>query len=142
MADFKVLNTVVADKLTIPVYSAQWSPTYSSPITPGQVQFTNFQTVAAFYTQVGNVVDVRIRFTCDVAAPAGELPGQILVSPPVPHLKTPNYTVGAITTLSQVGLFGNMSQNGQSLVASMVNAAGVISITGAVMQLIGSYVVV
>lgn len=142
MADFKVSNTVVAKRLTIPVYSAQWVPTYSSPIVPGQIQFTNFNTVSAYYTQVENIVDVRIRFTCDVSAPAAEVSGQITITPPVSHLLMPNYSVGAVTTLSQVGLFGNLTQSGQNIAATMVNAGGVINVPGAVMQLLGSYAVV
>lgn len=138
---FNVQNTSVAAQLVHPVYSStSWTPAFVAANPPGSIQFTNFNVVASYFTQVDKVVNFSIRFTVNVAAPGSEASGSFTFTPPVPRLVT-NFNVGAITTLSQVGLFGNIGQSGQLLQANMVNAAGVINVVGAVMQLIGSYVV-
>lgn len=138
---FNVQNTSIAAQLVNPVYSStSWTPVFVAANPPGSIQFTNFNVVAAYFTQVDKVVNFSVRFTVNVAAPASEATGSFTFTPPVPRLVS-NFNVGAITTLSQVGLFGNIGQTGQLLQANMVNAAGVINVVGAQMQLLGSYVV-
>lgn len=136
---FQVFNNTTAGQLTYPVLSGTYTPTLSSPNSPGQIQFTNFNVLTAFYTQVDKVISLNIRFTANVSAPGGEFSGLINVTPPVYNIKSNNDVVGAVTTLSQVGLFGNLSASGNTIVVNMVNAAGNINVNNALLQIISSY---
>ena len=139
MGDFHVANTTVAQSLAAPAYSATWTPIITLPNLPGTIQFSNPHVLAAFYTQVGSVVSISIRMTVDVSAPGAEFSGTLLVSPPVRDISA-DAIVGAMTTLSQVGLFGNIDKQGNDIGVQVVNAAGALNLTGAVFQVIGSYV--
>lgn len=139
---FQVFNNTTSGQLTYPVLSGTYTPTLSSPNSPGQIQFTNFNVLTAFYTQVNDVINLNIRFTADVSAPVGEISGIINVTPPVYNIKSNNSVVGAITTISQVGLFGNLAASGNTIVVNMFNAAGPINVNNAVLQVISSYQVI
>lgn len=122
MADFKVDNTAVADRLAAPVYSAQFLPIITSPVVPGQVQFSNFVVESAFFRQVGSVVSLGVIFTADVYAPTGGSTGQMFMSAPVPRARAP-YSAGAI--LSRVGGFGNIDIADSTTIAlDMLNPGG------------------
>lgn len=139
---FQVFNSTTSGKLTYPVLSGTYTPLISSPNLPGQIQFTNITLLSAFYTQVNDIISLNIRFTVDVSAPAAEVSGIINIIPPVYNIKSNNDIVGAITTINQVGLFGNLSASGNAIVVNMINAAGVINVNNAVFQIISSYQVI
>lgn len=141
MSEFKIVSTETAGNVSFPLTYGTFTPTYAPDTSPSLVQLSNFNTLSAFYTQVGNIVSVNIRFTVDVSAPLGESIGYIAITPPVRHVMSADDVVGAVTTISQVGLFGNISGQGDSILCSLINAAGTLSISGAQMQLLGSYVI-
>lgn len=138
MTDFKVSNTNIAKSLEFPIVSERYIPTFSSPNPPGTIEFTNFELLGAFYTQVGKNISFSIKFTVDVSAPASEFTGIIFLSPPVRNIVS-DYTVGALTTISQVGLFGNLSSQNNNIQVDVRNAVGVINVPGVIMQVLGSY---
>lgn len=136
-----IKNTTVANSTTKPTYSSYWDPIITAPSIPGKIQFSNISIVSAFFTQIDNVVSINIRLQVDVEAPGGEQTGLLLVVPPV-HSVESQSAIGAMTTLSQIGLFGNLNTNGSSISIDVVNAAGVISVINGILQVLGSYVVV
>lgn len=138
--NFRVRNTLVAGRLDYPVLSGTWDPNLVSDNTPGHVQFTNIAVVSAFYTIVDKNVSMDIRFTADVLAAPADVVGYIAISPPIVPLAAGNNAVGALTTLSQVGLFGNLFQNNPSqIIIQVANVAGNINVPGAVLQMLGAY---
>lgn len=141
MSDFAISNTVVADQLVNPVYGASWNPVFTSQNLPGTIQFSNFNVQSAHYTQIDKVVTINVRLTCNVDAPGGEPSGQMQFTPPVFNITTANSAIGAMTTLSQVGFFGNLSKTGQALIVDCVNVVGIINVPNAVIQVLGSYMV-
>lgn len=139
---FQVFNSATSGQLTYPVLSGTYTPTLSSPNSPGQIQFTNFNVLSAFYSQINDVISLNVRFTANASAPGGESSGVINVTPPVYNIKSNNSIVGAITTISQVGLFGNLAASGNTVIVNMVNAAGPINVVNGVFQIISSYQVI
>lgn len=140
LPSFRVQNTLVAARLEYPVLSGTWNPSLVSQNTPGHVQFTNINIVSAFYTIVNKNVTFDIQFLADVTAAPADVIGYISIAPPIVPLAVGNNAVGALTTVSQVGLFGNVTQNlPREMIINIVNAGANINVPGAMLQVLGAY---
>ncbi len=142
MEDFAVQNTIVAKSLTYPVVNDTFRPTLSSPNLPGDLAFTNFVVISAYYTQIGQIVSFGIKFTADVVGTLAGQMGTVLITPPVFPIAAGMPAIGISLSPPPTGLFGNMGSQGTNmLVARFVNIIGVYSEPAAPVEMMGSYVV-
>lgn len=139
MDKFEVSNTTVVDILQNPVYGSTWSPTITSPIVPGEVQFSNITINSAYFTQVNKIVYFALRVTAIVNAPAAEVVGHIYITPPVYHITTTNSVSGIVLAFPL--LFGNLSRSGELIEVDLLNPGSIINNVPIMIEILGSYMI-